>query len=135
MQATNTEIELLKNVGPTMRHWVNWISGNLGKYEYIKITHWVNTLFYLEVLDSRDIFCTRARFGLTVNVANDSVRWSYDDSDSLPSGNCYVRAFRWKRRLSDDDKTRMHVYKERRRSGIHTKWRHCPCWPAWGGGH
>lgn len=94
---------------PNIRPDLEFLEQHLGNTEHIRITYWVDSMFYLEVHDTRPspapningrpVPCaiSRWRMALTINVAEDKIFWNDDKSVPLfNGGNCFVRAPRWK---------------------------------------
>lgn len=100
---------------PNIREALDWMITNLGEHERISIVQWVGPLFYLEALDTRiGKFCSSQRFALTVDMDRDVIRFNDDESNDLPKGNCFVRAWRWKKlpRVQNIGKDRIAHYRD-----------------------
>jgi hypothetical protein len=109
MRTKHDTIELLRHSSKAMGELVAWMIANLGKHEILDITHWMESKFYVEAIDTRKgKFITDQRFGLTVDVAKGKILWNDE------GGNCFVRAHRWKRRdrVKNIPQGKIHVYKD-----------------------
>ena len=109
LRTSHTAIELLRHSSKAMAELLEWMIANLGEYEVLDITHWMDSKFYVEAVDTRiSHFISKARFGLTVDVAKGKILWNDQ------GGNCFVRAARWKRRerVKNIPVGHIHIYKD-----------------------
>lgn len=119
MRTSHTTIELLRQSSKAMAEMVDWMIENLGEHEELDIFHWTGPLFYVEAVDTRiGKFITTQRFGLTVDVAKGKILWNDESHEAGPtSGNCFVRADRWKRkeRVKNIPQGKINIYKDFRK--------------------
>lgn len=119
MRTTHDTIELLRHSSKAMGEMLEWMIANLGKHEVLDICHWTGPLFYVEAVDTRKgKFCSSQRFGLTVDVSKGKILWNDEKHEGgLPTGNCFVRANRWKKlpRVKNIPQGKIHVYKDWRK--------------------
>ena len=109
-----TLITILEHTRPAIWEAVQWMENHLGKNERLEICQWTGSLFYVEVIDNRkEKFKCVQRFGLTVDLATDSIFWN-DMSRYDTTGNCFVRSPKWKglARVKNAGSNRIHFYKD-----------------------
>lgn len=96
-ELTSLMFAVLKPDG-TVVNCLEWMLKNLPRTQVIRIEQWVGSKWYItaEYRDQRYKGVdhpANARVGFTVDVAHDKIITSDD------GGNCFVRDFRWKKKL------------------------------------